>query len=124
MINEYFGEMNFSIGWKTKREIQLFGKTYNITVTIQASNPEQAFPEIQKQAFLAYTEHEKDNLCDIEKMMIEYCDYAESRFSPRTLLFKKNGMCSLLCDDEEDPDDGIAVCVFPQKYLMSQDEFL
>ncbi len=34
MMNQYFGEMAYATGWKTKRTIELFGNAYDITVKI------------------------------------------------------------------------------------------
>lgn len=124
MINNLFGEMEYSIGWKCKKEISIFGKVYSITVKIQARKPDQDLPSIQEQTCLRYIEHEKEYLCDIEKMMVEYCDTVETRFTPRTLLFKRNGACALLFDDVEEPDEGIAACIIPDKHIVSQDMFL
>jgi hypothetical protein len=36
MMNQYFGELEYATGWKTKRQIELFGNTCEITVKIQA----------------------------------------------------------------------------------------
>ena len=50
--------------------------------------------------------------------------HAESRFTPTALHFDREGGCALLCDDEEDADDGIAVCIIPEKCVVSQDDYL
>ena len=124
MMNKYFGELLYSMGWKTKRDIKLFGNDYTITIKIQAYEPTDSIPEVQEQACREYTENEKEYLKSIENMMLEFCDYAESRFSPRTLLFKVNGKCALLCDDAEDLDDGIAVEIIPEKNVTYQNVYL
>ena len=124
MRNEVFGEMAFSIGWKTKREICLFGKQYTITVKLQASKAEDALPDVQQQACLRYGAQEQEYLKSMETLMQDFSAHAATRFTPRTLVFKKKGVCALLCDDAEDPDDGIAVCIIPQKKVMYQDDFL
>ena len=30
MMNQYFGELEYATGWKTKRQIELFGNIYDI----------------------------------------------------------------------------------------------
>ena len=46
------------------------------------------------------------------------------RFVPRTMLFKKDGDVALLCDDNDDSDGGIAVCVKPSLEIKLQDDYL
>ena len=124
MMNQYFGEMQFSIGWKTKREITLFDKACTVTVKIQAYEAEDEIPSVQEQACRAYIEHEAENLKSIEQLMTDFSVNAASRFSPRTLLFKIDGGCALLCDDEKDLDEGIAVCILPDKCVEYQSNYL
>ena len=124
MMNQYFGELTYSIGWKTTRDIQLFGETYSIKVKIQAYEPEDSIPPAQEQACRTYIENEAENLKSMEQLMLDFSSDAASRFSPRTLLFKKNGSCALLCDDERDLDEGIAVCILPEKSVEYQSDYL
>lgn len=50
MMNQYFGELEYATGWKTKRTIELFGNAYNIAVKIQAYDPDDRISEKQDQA--------------------------------------------------------------------------
>ena len=124
MMNQYFGELTYSIGWKTTRDIQLFGETYSIKVKIQACEPEDSIPPAQDQACRTYIENEAENLECMEKLMLEYSADAKTRFSPRRLLFDTDGGCALLCNDAEDEDEGIAVCILPDKCVMDQSDYL
>ena len=56
--------------------------------------------------------------------MKEFSGAAETRFSPRRLLFTVSGESALLCDDAEDEDEGIAVCLLPEKTVEYQSNFL
>ena len=124
MINSYFGEMEYATGWKTKRQIELFGNTYDIVVKIQAYDPEDGISEEQDQACCEYIKNEKENLESIEKLMVEYSADAKTRFSPRRLLYDTDGGCALLCNDAEDVDEGIAVCIIPNQCVMEQSDYL
>lgn len=124
MYHNYFGNMNYSIGWKVKRRINIFDKEYIITVKIQANKPDQNFPEVQNNACTEYVKSEKMYLEKIEILMTEYSENAKTRFLPKTLLFRRDGVCAMLCDDSEDPDNGIAVCIIPEMKIMLQDDFL
>ena len=46
------------------------------------------------------------------------------RFHPRTFLFKIDGSVALLCDDTENPDEGIAIVVTQDYEIVSQDDYL
>lgn len=119
-----FGEMKYSIGWKTERIIQLFDTEYNIIVKIKAYKEEPTLPVEQLESCKMFVDNEKEMLSSIEKLMSDFsADYKE-RFIPKTLLIKRNGSFALLCDDEEYPDEGIAVCLYPEKCVLSQDDYL
>ncbi len=124
MMNQYFGEMAYATGWKTKRTIELFGNAYDITVKIQAYDPADSISEEQDQSCRAYIENEKESLACMEKLMLEYSADAENRFSPRRLLFDTDGGCALFCNDAEDADEGIAVCILPDQCMMDQSDYL
>jgi hypothetical protein len=59
-----------------------------------------------------------------EKLLTRYSKDAQTRFDPKTLLINRDGSYALLCDDKENPDDGIAVCLAPKAKIVSQDEYL
>ncbi|MCR4598630.1 MAG: hypothetical protein K5678_06330 [Acetatifactor sp.] len=124
MRNKYFGDLEYATGWKTKRTIELFSAIYEVVVKIQAYDPEDGITEVQERACQAYVEKESENLKCIEKLMLEYSADAKTRFSPRRLLFDTDGGCALLCDDIEDRDEGIAVCILPEKCVMDQSDYL
>lgn len=124
MMNQYFGELTYSIGWKTTRDIQLFGKNHSITVKIQVDDAETGLSPAQEDACRAYIEHEAENLKCMEQLMLDFSANAASRFSPRRLLFNYFGGCALLCDDESDLDEGIAVCILPEKCVEYQSDYL
>ncbi len=119
-----FGEMKYSIGWKTERTIQLFDTEYHITVKIQAYEKELELPAEQLESCKMFVDNEKKMLSSIEKLMFDFSTNYKERFIPQVLLIKINGSVALLCDDEEYPDEGIAVCVYPEKCVLSQDEYL
>lgn len=116
--------MKYSIGWKTERKIKIFDTEYNITVKIQAYDDEQELQAEQLESCKMFVDNEKKMLSSIEKLMFEFSANYKERFIPQMLLIKRNGSVALLCDDEEYPDEGIAVCVYPEKCVLSQDEYL
>ena len=124
MTDPFFGELTYSVGWKAKREITLFGSAYTVTVKIQAYEPDAAMPPAQQSACCSYAEQEIGYLAQIEQLMLADSPNAAKRFTPRTLLFKVSGACALLCDDAKDEDGGIAVQIIPQPRVLLQDDFL
>ena len=124
MMNKYFGELEYNYGWLTKREILLFGNKHEITVIIQAYKAEDEIPTIQDEVCKEYAEHEQEYLEWIEKLMLEFDDNADTRFTPDSLYIERDGKCALLCDDAEDLDDGIAVEIIPEKNVTYQNVYL
>ena len=118
------GKLKFDSGWVTKRQIKLFGNIFDIEVYVLAYKSEIEILPVQEDAWVTYIEHENDNLRCFEKMMIEYSNDAESRFIPSSLHFDREGSCALLCDDVKEPDEGIAVCILPEKCVMDQSDYL
>ncbi len=124
MIKTVLGEMTYSIGWKNTREISLFHCNYTITVKLQAYKEESNLPIEQLRSCSMYVDHEEEMITSIEKLMNDFSSNFSDRFIPKTLLFKKSGAIALLCDDVNNPDEGIAICLFPEKCVMSQDDYL
>ena len=124
MLHEIFGEITFSVGWKAERTVSLFGRDYSVGVKIQAYFEEDGITKEQENAYLAYKEEESAKLHAIEGLLRGYSDSPETRFEPRTLLFGRDGSCALLCDDKDEEDEGIAVCLLPEEKVVSQDDYL
>lgn len=124
MLHEIFGEVVFSVGWKAQKDVSLFGKVYPITLKIQAYYEEDGITAEQEQAYLDFSNTESDKMKKIEELLDNYAPDAVSRFTPRMLLFNKDGSYALLCDDQENIEEGIAVCLSPEELVISQDDYL
>ena len=124
MRHDIFGEITFSVGWKAERTISLFAKDFTVKLKIQAYYEEDGITKEQEEAYLVYKEQEADKLHTAEELLRSYADAPESRFQPHTLLFGRDGSCALLCDDGQEPEEGIAVSLLPEVYVVSQDEYL
>jgi predicted heme/steroid binding protein len=124
MLHDVFGEITFNLGWKAKKTITLFGKVYDISLKIQAYFKEDGITKEQESAYKEYKDAENDKTVVIEKLLKSYSDNAEKQYIPRMLLINRDGSYALLCDDNENPDDGIAVCLSPEEKVVAQDDYL
>lgn len=124
MNSDVFKDFQFSVGWKTKSQVTLFDKTIPVVVKVKAYFEEDGVTAEQEQAYLNYSKDKKLVWDKIERMLIDYDPAAAERFTPTMLLFNRDGAYTLLCDDEQDPDDGIAVCLAPSQSIVSQDNYL
>ncbi|WP_028504329.1 hypothetical protein [Ruminococcus albus] len=86
-------------------------------------NATQIFVE-QLRSYGLYIDREKEMIASIEKLMSDFSTNFDNRFIPKTLLIKRSGAIALLCDDVKNPDEGIAICLFPEKCVISQDDYL
>ena len=124
MMHDVFGDIEFTVGWKTNKSIVLFGHSYVVTVKIQAYLEEDGITKEQENAYINFLNTEEIKMSCIERLLKEYSASAELRFIPQTLLIDRDGAYALLFDDEDNPDDGIAVCLEPEEKIMSQDDYL
>lgn len=125
MLSSIFGDLVFDTGWKTKRDITIFNKHYIIVVKAKAYDETDGITREQEQSFNSFMDNEVKQLCEIEKMLIDFASTAAcERFIPRVLLFLRDGSYAMLLDDKEDEDGGIAACLSPEVEIISQDEYL
>ena len=118
-------DMKFNIGWKTSIEIKLFNKKYNIVVKAKAFTKDESITKEQEASFLDFNNNKEKKLKIIETLLIKYSGkFAKTRFTPKMLLFEKDGKYALLLDDHQNEDDGIVVCLKPEGKILSQDEYL
>lgn len=124
MYNKAFGEVAYNVGWKTKMDITLFGKCYNVIVKAKAYYERDGITIKQEETFLDYIANKVIHQKSMEQLLREYSDNAETRFTPKTILFERDGACAVLFDDAYNPDEGIALCLYPNKKIMLQDDYL
>lgn len=124
MLHDLFGEITFNTGWKSKKTIRLFDKEYTINLKIQAYFEEDGITEEQENAYSEFCKSENEKLETVENLLRGYSDSPEQEFIPKTLLINRDGSYALLCDDIDNEDEGIAVCLYPEEVIISQDDYL
>lgn len=117
-------DFQFDTGWVAPIQMQLFGEEYTITLRMSSYRESDKVTAEQNQAYAAYTAKKEQIREQIETELRRYAADAKERFSPRTLLVQRDGAYALLCDDEDNPEEGIAVCIKPAFKILSQDEYL
>jgi len=128
IVNEVFGEVFFNYGWKTKTEIVLWGKTYNILISAESYYEEDDITSEQEKSYVSFKEMKAVKQNTIEMLLSQYfkdqeddlCDF----LTPTALVIQSNGDYALLFDDANDRDNGIAVALSPEEEVMTQDEYL
>ncbi len=118
------GELTFNTGWKTILQIDWFGKSYEIVVKAKAYFEKDGITKEQDESISSFSRDKSEKIKKITTLVSEYSDNADSRFIPKTLLFLRDGSSALLCDDAENPDEGIAICISPEWKIVSQDDYL
>lgn len=123
MIIEPFGELEFNTGWKKPYSVTFNSVKYDIVMKIKAYDADDGIPLVQKQAYVSYINNEKQYLYQAENAIKEEFGDA-TRFVPSMLLVNRRGECALLCDDLEEPDEGIAIVFGDRIKIVSQSEYL
>lgn len=124
MNNSAFENFTFSVGWKTKETIVFFNTSYNITIKIKAYFETDGITLEQEKSYLEYLSKKDAIMESAESLLNQYSNNAKTHFLPATLLFERDGSCALLCNDKNNLDEGIAICISPEQKIISQDEYL
>lgn len=74
-----------------------------------------------KKAFNNFKDNGEALLLEAEKL---FSLDDKNRYTPKTVLFERNGDVALLLDDNKDPDDGMVAILSPNMQLLSQDDYL
>ena len=126
MEHSIFGQFVFYYGWKAHYEISLYGNLFSILIDLEADKETDGITSEQKSAMESFHAHQTQQLKSAELLLADYANHADeaSRFVPTALYFERNGSYALLCEDVQDADVGIAVLLWPETAVLSQDEFL
>lgn len=118
------GELQFNVGFKRMESITLFEENVEIVLKLKAYFEEDGVTNEQISSYVKFNHNKDENCKKIEKALLSYDSNAKERFQAKTLLFGRNGECALLCDDSEEPDEGIALILYPSLEILSQDDYL
>lgn len=138
-----FGEMKYRHRWYKEQSVTAFGKSWKIKVVAKAYSG-KGITEEQQKAYKAFCEKEKEALTLAGEQLKSYVNdnlqelsayWEEARkvgdiselaqiVTPRSLLFKQDGTSILLLDCAWDTEHGVAVELFPEVAVGSQDAFL
>lgn len=124
MNDKVFGVVNFSYGWNKEGSIALWGNNYDILVTATAYYEHESITDKQREAYSTFLAGKTSVSKKIETLLANSMKEPEKHLRPRFLVFEKDGAYALMLDDDNDPDDGIAVQLHPVEKVMSQDAYL
>lgn len=125
MNNAVFGDLTFNTGWKTKTDIVLFDKTHRVVVKVKAYFEKDSVTPEQESAYSDFCKNKIARLNTVETLLSNYANgHAKKRFTPRTLLFNRDGSYAMLLDDQEDEENGVAVTLAPESKIVAQDDYL
>ena len=138
-----FGSMQYKHRWFKKQIISIFGKEWEVTVAAKAYSGKPITKE-QQGAYREFSENEKVELAMVEKIILSYVNNNVKELStewvgarkinysaelaqivtPKTILFKQDGTTLMLLECAWDIEAGLAVKLYPEVGIGSQDLFL
>ena len=138
-----FGEMKYKHRWYKIEKIHFFNKEWQITVAAKAYLG-KPITDQQRESYFSFKENEDEIVATITEMIVNYvnenCEELSSTWIgarmissstdlsditiPKTLLFTQSGGLLVLFDCAWDVEHGLAVQVFPEYKMGSQDCFL
>lgn len=141
MQNKVFGEVSFDTGtllWETQTEIILWNKKNKIFVRVEADSEGDDITPEQEKLYQAFKETPAEKIegllnkfykdLDFKKFYPDQDELIEGApgefLAPTEVNINSQGECAMLFDDKNDEDNGIAVILFPEEKVMTQDEYL
>lgn len=138
-----FGVMQYKHRWIKRQTISAFGKEWEVTVAAKAYSGKPITKE-QQDAYTRFTENEISEIATIENTILAYvndnikelsAEWVGARkisvisdlaqvVTPKTILFKQDGTTIMLLDCAWDVEAGLAVKLYPELKIGSQDLFL
>lgn len=138
-----FGVMQYKHRWIKKQIISAFGKEWEVTVAAKAYSGKPITKE-QQDAYKRFSVKESTETATIEKTILSYVNDNIKELSvawvgarkisaftdlaqvvtPKTILFKQDGTTIMLLDCVWDVESGLAVELYPEVKIGSQDLFL
>lgn len=138
-----FGIMQYKHRWIKRQTISAFGKEWEVTVAAKAYSGKPITKE-QQDAYTRFTENESAEIATIENTILAYvndnikelsAEWVGARkisvisdlaqvVTPKTILFKQDGTTIMLLDCAWDVEAGLAVKLYPELKIGSQDLFL
>lgn len=131
MFDRVFGKVEYDYGWCVPENIELFGKSYQITCVASAYKTEMISRE-QRTQYKRFKEYRKETLLSVEDCIRQYVqnnypdylDGLENHIVPKELIFHQNGETGVLFDCKWDIETGLVVGIFPQIAIINPDCFL
>lgn len=139
IINDLvFGKMEYEHCWQKKEDIFLFGKKYKVFIVANAYTG-QEISNAQRESYKWFGNCENWNNGSIEEALKKYLkdyysynnddcnkifnDNVDSMFQITTVLIQQEGNVLLLFEFLLDEENGLAVQIYPQIDVGSQDLF-
>ena len=141
--NSIFGLMEYDFQWEKIEKVSIFKKEYDITISAEAYS-EENISKKQEESYLKFKENEKSYIGTIENKLKEYINenledlatyWVGARkiinisdlakvVEPKSILFQQDGTIVFLAECEWDVENGIAVKLYPEVEVGSQDIFI
>jgi hypothetical protein len=125
MTDSVFGEMNYNHSWEKYEEFTLLDKCYRINVIAVAYSDETITDE-QRKGYVFFKENIGEISNKTDELIKKYiaANNITGSFKPVSLLIEQNGNTVILFDCSWDLDNGLAVKVYPEYELGTQDDYL
>ncbi|MBE6424211.1 DUF6985 domain-containing protein [Succinivibrio dextrinosolvens] len=138
-----FGVMHYKHGWVKSQLVSLFGKDWNIRISVRAYS-EKPINELQQKQYSEYSNNEEKYKETISSELVKYINnnlpelainWKEAKkidstnelakiVTPRTLFFNQEGDVVLLLDCVWDQENGIGIQIIPKTAIGPQNTFL
>lgn len=120
------GILEFNYGWAKKINLEIDSNLFELPLVFEAFEGESV-TEQQLQNYELFIEKKHSYEQKISSLIHQYIlneTIQNPKYTPNTLLFKRDGSFGLLCDCNWDIDQGIVIILSPNEVVKNQDYFL
>lgn len=117
-------KLSFDEGFQKKLTVLSFGEKREVLLVFSAYYEKDGLTAEQFDSYARFDKSQESLLPEVESRLLVDFPEAKTRFQMTMVLIQRDGTLALLYDDAENMDDGMALQLFPEIKMMTQDEFL
>lgn len=120
------GTLEFNYGWTKLISLDVDSQSFEINLVFEAFDGELVSDQ-QLNNYKLFKQEQSKYEGSVLRLINEYIlkeSIQDKKFTPTSLVFKRDGSFGLLCDCNWDIDQGVVVILSPNEMVKNQDYFL
>lgn len=126
ILETEIGTLEFNYGWTKPISIDIDFQSFEINLVFEAFDGELVSDQ-QLNNYKLFKQEQSKYEGSVLRLINEYIlkeSIQDKKFTPTSLVFKRDSSFGLLCDCDWDIDQGVVVILSPNEMVKNQDYFL